>query len=106
MKSASETTAYVTATGLGKLLDPVLKPAEVNQLLLDAGLHYKDPDGKTWRPTPEGAKYSVFIKMSETGMNKWSPDVASMLGASRPAAAPKKKSKLGVFGKPKKKVPQ
>ena len=106
MKSASETVSYITATKVGELLSPKLKPAEVNQALKEAGLHTVDADG-VWRLTERGKQVGVFIKIGNGGMNKWSPSVAAMLGAKaeKPAAAPiKKKSKLGVFGRAKRKV--
>ena len=106
MKSAAETVSYITATKVGELLSPKLKPAEVNQALKEAGLHTVDADG-VWRLTERGKEVGVFIKIGNGGMNKWSPSVAAMLGANpdKPATAPAKKKKgLGVFGKTKKKV--
>ncbi|MDM0044005.1 hypothetical protein QTH91_05890 [Variovorax dokdonensis] len=99
MKSASETVSYVTATALGKMFDAPKSAQQINQLLEFKGFHVKGEDGKTWQLTAKGAEVGVFVKIGNTGMIKWSPSVAAMLGARSAAAT--KKARLGPFAKRK-----
>lgn len=80
-KLVSETQKdWFIPTELGKMLEPNMKPAEVNIHLAASGLQIKNPATNRWELTEAGHKYGRLVELTPAHGGKMRPQILWISG--------------------------